>query len=214
MSILVGNIALNIALSCYLIHYLPQLWHNRNKLYLQKLNLHFHGILCISYLCDLIYGLGVGMPWQYLSVSILGIVFLSIQTGQLMSLHRNNPVFAAYNGLSLLVLMFFFILMVWPADKNFYIMVGFVEESTAVIFLIPAIYSNWRQKNAQALSIKYLCVNFSYYGFNAIAAHNLDWPLPTKLGTVCGATCLACLILQYRYYSRTLSETSPMSYQV
>jgi hypothetical protein len=75
---LIGSISLNISFILYLILYPSQIIHNQ-----KSLNLSLHLLLYSLYLFDLCYSFSNQLPWQYKTVSIIGLLLVSIQQTQL-----------------------------------------------------------------------------------------------------------------------------------
>jgi uncharacterized protein with PQ loop repeat len=202
MSHFVGQLALNVAFILYLLHYLPQLHHNRDRLNLQSVSLHFHGLLLISYLCDLGYGFGMGLPWQYVTISSMGTLCLLIQHVQLFFIHKTNRTYQLYTviGFSLSVLVVLELL--YSQSRMAFLTLGSISQASAIVFLIPAIIDNARRKESKSLHIGYLSMNLSCYASNFIAAYALNWPLPSQIGTLFGVLCVSILIAQYNFYRK------------
>ncbi len=201
MSDMLGAFALNLAFILYLIHYFPQLIHNTQNAKLQQVSLHFHGLLGISYLTDLCYGIGMQLPWQYRTVSLIGTICLGIQHCQLMKLHRQAWIFQGYTLLLAVILITFCINTFNDSSTHFFLLMGYVSQITSLIFLLPVIVRNFSQKKAQSLSISYLGLNWLCYGCTLTAAYCLHWPLPSKLGTLFGLLCLSTLMIQTIRYN-------------
>lgn len=199
----IGAIALNAAFVLYLIHYLPQLHHNRKKKQLQTISLHFHGLLGICYLSDLSYGMGMHLPWQYCTVSFIGTLCLAVQHQQLSALHRDNRIFHIYTWVFAAIFSLFILENALSPSPFFFLAMGYLAHTTALLFLLPVIIRNAKQKHARALSDGYLYLNSLCYLCNLIAALSLNWPFPSKIGASFGLGCLIILLLQRYYYHAT-----------
>ena len=209
MSERIGVIALNLAFALYLVHYIPQLCHNRRKEKLRYVSLHFHGLLGISYLCDLSYGVGMRLPWQYCTVSIIGSICLGIQHWQLKALHQHGKTFQIYTWIFSAILIIFVAENSLPSQQIVFLGMGYLAQASALLFLLPVIVRNIKQKKANALSMGYLGLNSLCYLSNLIAALSLNWPLPSRIGTCFGLTCL-CILLVQRFYYQSYQQ-SPLS---
>ncbi|MCC5792609.1 MAG: PQ-loop repeat-containing protein [Legionellaceae bacterium] len=201
MATLIGQTALNIAIVLYLIHYLPQLVHNMHAEKLRAVNVHFHGLLSISYLADLSYGFGLQLPWQYRLVSLTGTICLLIQHRQLQNIHAQAPVFRRYGLLLVAGLFLFCVSWVRPLSHPYYVLMGYLAQAGALLYLLPALHQNWRTKDVRGLSPNYLALNGLCYTCSLIAAFALDWPTPSKLGSSFGLCCLTILLVQYWQYA-------------
>lgn len=203
MSDVIGSVALNCAFILYLIHYFPQLIHNTRKEKLQRVSLHFHGLLGLSYLTDLSYGFGLQLPWQYRLVSIIGVVCISIQHWQLMKVHAKTSLFQGYSVLLGSLFLLFFITLLFTVDNAWFLGMGYISQGTALVFMLPVIVNNWKKQNAQSLSLGYLGLNTLCYTSTFTAAVCLHWPLPSKLGTLFGLACLFILMSQTFWYKHS-----------
>src|SRR5579871_6068684 len=74
-----ASVTLQISFLIYLIMGLTQIHHNIRRKSTEGLSWIMHLILLSSSLCDMGYGIGTSMPWQYYSVSLLGTGMLSLQ---------------------------------------------------------------------------------------------------------------------------------------
>jgi PQ loop repeat len=196
MSILIGYIALNIAFVFYLIHYLPQLFHNQSKKSLTQISLHFHGLLALCYLCDLSYAFGFAMPWQYCLVSIIGTLCLGIQHWQLAKLYHAKKAYHYYSAILLFLLLIVLYGLINPLNSLFYLLMGYASQFLALSFFIPQIIKNHQFKKVLALSMYYLVFELICYGCDFIAAFTLNWPTPSKIGVIFNLGCIFILLSQ------------------
>jgi len=200
MSDTIGNIALNMAFILYLVHYFPQLLTNRKVDNLEHLSLHFHGMLSICYLGDLIYGFGMGMPWQYRCVSTMGSCCLLIQHWQLHKIHHLNPLYQKYSVALLVMLLLFLYELLFEGSQSVYLTVGYLSHLAGIGYLIPVLFNNWVNKLTHALNWKYVSMNWLCYFLNCISAYCLQWPMPSKIGLAFGLFCLTSLLCQGLLY--------------
>lgn len=197
----IGHYTLNISMILYLIMYFPQLYHNRSER-LVDLSLHFHNLLTLYYIMDLIYGFGLLMPWQYRLVSTIGLICLIIQQIQLRRIHRKRRyfVFSAF-GLCLFgAFGIFSVLYQFP--KNFFIDLGYVSQAVALFYRFPQIYKNVGSMAALSLSMGYLTLMFFCAMCDNVSAWFLHWPAPSKLGAIISILLSGTLIIQWLLVKR------------
>ena len=86
----IGNITLNISFVLYLIVYIPQIIHNQKVANIAQLSFGLHFLLFSSYSFDLLYGFSSQLPWQYKTVSTVGLLLVTVQHIQLMKFFVNK----------------------------------------------------------------------------------------------------------------------------
>jgi len=204
----IGQIALNIATILYLIHYLPQLVHNRKAENRAQLNLHFHGLLSIAYLSDLIFAFGMNMPWQYCLVSVVGALCLVAQHLQLKKMYLQEKEFLVYQLIIAFFVLIFFASLYLKLPKPFFLIMGYICQAAIWFYTLPQIWHNYVNKHGLGLNNLYLGMNWSCYLLDVIAAMALNWPMPAKIGAFFGLTCSTFLIYQMMIYASNRLETA------
>jgi len=202
----IGQISLNIALVLYLIHYIPQLIHNNRTENRKQLSLHFHGLLSIAYLSDLIFAVGMNMPWQYCLVSVVGVLCLLTQHAQLKSMHGQKAQFISYQFLIGIFVILFVASIYLKLPKPFFLAMGFLCQAAIWIYTLPQIWKNYLYKQGQGLNNLYLGMTLACYFLDVVASTTLNWPVPAKLGAIFGLTCTTVLIYQMYIYKPTMVE--------
>jgi uncharacterized protein with PQ loop repeat len=195
-------LSLNISMVLYLISYIPQLRRNAKKNQLSNLSLHFHHLLMLSYITDLIYGFGLSMPWQYKTVSLVGTVLLLIQHKQLFALNSKNAyLIMSICAFCLLLVSSVLISLLFSQQIRFifFITIGYIAQTANLLYAAPQIYRNFTSSKAVlSLSIGYLTLNFICMLCDNISAWLLHWPLPSKLGAMVLTVFFSILIYQWR----------------
>jgi hypothetical protein len=196
----IGQVCLNIALVLYLIHYLPQLLHNRHVENRIQLNIHFHGLLSIGYLSDLIFAFGMNMPWQYCMVSTVGVVCLFMQHVQLKKQYHQRRLFSYYQLLIGFFAAIFFLSLYLKLPTPFFLGMGYVCQAAIWTYTLPQIWHNFRNKTGKGLHSAYLGMTIACYGLDVIASTTLHWPLPAVIGAFYGLACKTILLSQAILY--------------
>jgi len=192
----IGELTLDISTIIYLFSYIPQLIHNRHQKNLNELSLYFHDLLLFSFLTDIIYGLGMKMPWQYILVSLVGTVSLLIQHIQLFRLNKSRRLIVNSSLFLLLVLYAGILLIMNQPNRSLFILVGYASEGAGVIYCLPQILKNIDSRAAIALSGFYLGLEMASTLCDNVSAWFLSWPLPSKLGACFSLIVLLVLISQ------------------
>lgn len=195
MSQIIGKISLNISLVLYLINYAPQIFHNQMRPYLSGMSFYFHYLLLISWIADLIYGIGMHMPWQYRLVSVLGLLYLLIQHVQIRKIiveHRSFQ-YGSY-FLFCATVTGFLCLYFYKNNKLLFISLGYLSEIAGWISCFPQIIKNLTlTSSALSLSMIYLLLDLFSAFCDNVSAWVLVWPTPSKLGAIFSV--IICLIL-------------------
>lgn len=195
MSQIIGKISLNISLVLYLINYVPQIIHNQIRPYLSGMSFYFHYLLLISWISDLIYGIGMHMPWQYRLVSVSGLLYLLIQHIQIKkiivkyrSIHYDTYLLLCVSLIGFICLYFF------KHHKSLFISFGYISEIAGWISCFPQIIKNITlASSALSLSAIYLLLDLFSAFCDNVSAWVLSWPTPSKLGAIFSV--IICLML-------------------
>ena len=156
-----GNITLNIAFVLYLIVYVPQIRHNKNKHHLAELSISLHMIIMTSFVLDLLYGLLKPLPWQYRAVSIVALGTLCIQQLQLMRLAQQRGQILLFSTLGMFYLSLILILILTSvfyfdalsSSSNTILLIGWVSRIGFLSYIVPQIIKNYRMNSAKALKL-------------------------------------------------------------
>ncbi len=200
-----GQISLNISFILYLIFLWPQIIYNWKNKELHNLSLGFHFVLLFSYLADLLFAFSQNMPWQYKTVSSIGLICLFIQHFQLRNYYKFNFKLAQLFDfmtvfISLILLSGFVYFYQKPLIPKFLpSILGFIANIGFVFYLIPQIIKNRliNQAEGKSLSLVFLILSFSINILDLISAISLSWPLASKLGCLAGILIKIILIIQY-----------------
>lgn len=206
-----GNFTLNLAFVLYLVVYLPQIQHNKNKHHLAELSVSLHMIIMTSFVLDLLYALFKPLPWQYRAVSITALCTLSIQQLQLMHFaqqHRHIRLLTMLSlfSISLISLIGLFIFLgVFYFDaiadsSDTILIVGWISRLGFLSYVMPQIIKNYRLKSAKALSTMFLTISLLLSLLDLISAWCLDWGWPNKLGTPLTISLTLVLLWQKKRY--------------
>lgn len=146
-----------------------------------------HGILCLGYLCDLIYGFGLGMQWQYRVVTVSGLISLAIQHYQFgrYGLHRGIQVltYLMFSGLCMgLMFMIAWLLVFKSYPRHFYDTVGMLSNILWLSYALPQIVKNFIEKSTLGLSPYFVGIALFLNLCDTTSAWALQWDYPSKVG--------------------------------
>jgi len=185
----ISEITLNISFVFYLIFLLPQIFHNSINKQLKNLSLKFHFVLFFSYLADLLFGFFYNMPWQYKSVSLIGLLCLFIQHFQLAKYYKNN--IKTKNIFNLICIFILFILLIGfycifqklLIPKIIVKTLNLISSIGFFVYLIPQLIQNLKNNNALALNINFLILGLLINIFDLLSVFLLNWTLITKISS-------------------------------
>jgi uncharacterized protein with PQ loop repeat len=203
----IGTISLNIAFILYLGIYLPQILHNRNQSNLKQLSLNTHYLLYLGYVLDLMYGFTLHLPWQYKTVSIVGLSLLLLQHLQIIQsswLQKNSHALA--NHVLCLLVTFFIVLYFFIHKQMIFsetttLGLGFVSRICFLLYLLPQVIKNRISKSCNALSLLFIYLNLGLSILDMIAAWCLNWGWPNKLASPFSVILMGLLLGQVKKYA-------------
>jgi uncharacterized protein with PQ loop repeat len=173
-----GQIFLNLAFSLYLILYLPQIIHNSRLQKFDQMSLGMHFMILQAYACDLCYGLAKNLPWQYLTVSCIGLFFLCIQHGQWYRFKQKHS-----SNLSTTFLILGFCSLIWPwliyvhLPFNWQMLInGWISRIFFIAHFLPQILKNKSRKTrVEVINRHYLMISITLSMVDLSAAYLLNW---------------------------------------
>lgn len=199
----IGSSALNASFILYLLVYLPQIMHNRCKKNLANLSNGMHFSLFCGYFVDLCYGFCKHLPWQYKTVSIVGVILLVIQHVQIIIHRKQEKNFYAliFNILVLVAAAFFagtfFIKLHGRLSADTTIILGYVARFFFLIYLIPQLIKN-KYQSTTAVSPHMIYLSLILCVCDGISAWCLDWGWPNKIAMPFTLTLLLMLLRQQK----------------
>ena len=205
---LIGSISLNISFILYLILYIPQIVHNRKSTNIAQLSLSLHLFLYSSYFFDLCYGFSSHLPWQYKTVSIIGLLLVGIQHIQLMRFFIINryTLLARLSGiflvLNFIAIYYFFEIKNGVLAPQTTLLFGTIARVSGLIYCLPQILKNKVSKSANALSLHFLYLNLTLALLDTISSWCLDWGWPNKLAAPVNIVIMLIMINQIKKYNR------------
>jgi uncharacterized protein with PQ loop repeat len=211
---LIGSISLNISFILYLILYIPQIIHNQKSANIAQLSLSLHLLLYSSYLFDLCYGFSNQLPWQYKTVSIIGLLLVSIQHIQLTQFFIMNQrrllakLSIAFLILNFMGLYYFFKVEQGSLPYQTTLILGTAARIFGLRYCLPQIIKNKTLKSANALSVQFLCLNLTLALLDTISSWCLNWGWPNKLAapiTIAMMTIMLTQIKKYNYRPMSLA---------
>jgi len=203
----IGQISLNISATIYLIWFVPQIFLNFKRKDVKGLSILMHSILCIGYLCDLMYGFGREMQWQYKMVTIVGLLSLSVQHYQFFRYGLQQLNYRRiYTILSLVcILLLGYIIFTIPLNyhsKNFYDAAGMIANLAGITYMLPQIVKNHTNASTVGLSLSFIMLGIFLKSCDILSAYSLDWDYPSKIGPAVSLMGSLILVGQVIYFTR------------
>jgi len=216
---LLGQVSLDISTGAYLIWFLPQLFLNFKRHSTHGLSLSMHGLLCVGYLCDLVYGFGLGMQWQYRLITGIGLMSLCIQNYQFLKYgilkegnHEKSRIkniyFIFLNLIFLSLIIFALHILIFSKSahsfypRSFYDDLGMVANICWFTYMIPQIIKNYFSKSTLGLSPYFVLIALFLNLCDSTSAWALDWDYPSKIGPMTAFAKNLILIFQVGYYAK------------
>lgn len=182
-----GHFFLNLAFGLYLILYLPQLYHNARHQAFENMSFIMHMMILQAYSCDLFYGFSKHMPWQYLCVSMVGLLCLFIQHVQWF--YFRWKIYQKLDGPMMLMgvvcilwpmlLWYFFPHAVWQ-----YKIQAWSSRTLFIIHFLPQVIKYHHHEERKAISLHYLSLSISLSICDLIAAVCLNWDKANQIGSL------------------------------
>lgn len=203
----IGTICLNISFVIYIIVYIPQILHNHKAHNIAQLSITLHCLLYASYVFDLFYGFSRHLPWQYKTVSIIGLSLLIIQHLQLLKFYINQNQIVKISCFILLLILqivftcYFFIVAHSAVNASMTILFGSISRSCGLLYCVPQIIKNHALKSTKALSVHFTALNLFVSILDTISSWCLDWGWPNKLAAPINCFIMLILLGQARIYN-------------
>lgn len=204
----IGSVSLNLSFVLYLVVYIPQILHNQKITNLAQLSLCLHYLLLFSYAFDLLYGFSSHLPWQYKTVSVVGLFLVTVQHIQLIIYFTKKRLlfFVKLGGLVLLLtgisIAWFFMMMQAQLSSSSTLISGVIARACGLIYCFPQIIKNKRSKTAHAISLKFVYLNLTVAFLDSISAWVLDWGWPNKLAAPINILLMLVLMYQTKRYKQ------------
>lgn len=202
----IGHTFLNIAFGLYLILYLPQIWHNFRHKPFDRMSLLMHLMLFLAYSCDLFYGIARHMPWQYITVSLVGLSFLITQHLQWLAYRRqskknNNTHILLLQGMSIVFIPMTLFLF-FPESKWQMQLQAWVARICFLLHFLPQILKYHRHDlRRDAINILYLSLSLCLSFCDLIAAICLHWDMANLFGSMLSLCLKTYLSIQIMFAS-------------
>lgn len=196
-----GQYTLQISFVLYLSMLVAQNIHNLRRRSTLGLSWVMHVIMLTSYVCDIGYGLGTSLPWQYYSISLTGAAMLALQHFQFWYFRpRQAPRSYVYVTIGLLALLGLVLsrLLDRAAHQQFFTLLGFVSVLGWNGSDLPQLIVNRRLRSTQGLALPFVMLGILGISCDIISAYGLDWGLPNKIGAPV-SFCLKMLLL-YQFW--------------
>ena len=208
-----GMITLNISFVIYLIWLVPQIILNFQRKSTSGLSLMMHHILLGGYLCDLLYGFGNALQWQYRTVTIIGLISLTIQHYQFWRYGFKNEIqkkqYKILTACFTIFLIYMFIGLKFNIISSLtYTSAGMLSQLCWLSYAAPQILKNYHSQSTTGLSAFFVIFAISLNICDAISAWSLNWPIPSKIGPLCALFLHILLFLQYYRYQQTRTAFS------
>jgi uncharacterized membrane protein (UPF0136 family) len=207
----IGNISLNISFVLYLIVYIPQIIHNQKVENIAQLSFGLHLLLFSSYSFDLVYGFASQLPWQYKTVSTVGLLLVTVQHIQLIKFFVNKQLLLRLTLSIFLIILnciaiyYFFIIQHRVLDSNNTFIVGTAARICGLIYCFPQIIKNCILKSANAISLKYIYLNLVLALLDTCSSWSLNWGWPNKVAAPCSVVIMLLMLYQINKYEHRVN---------
>ena len=201
-----GTFTLNLSFILYLCVYLPQIIHNRILENLKNLSLPMHLILYLGYVLDLLYGFSRNLQWQYKTVSIVCLGFMTLQSLQLAGYIAVSSKIKFYMIHTLLFAVLCAIAFIFITNHSTFsptttLYIGFISRACFLSYTLPQIIKNYWFKTANAISPGFLYLNLILASLDLISAWSFDWGWPNKLAPPFSMICILILLAQRKQFN-------------
>jgi len=210
----IGSISLNISFVLYLSLLAPQLFHNYTYRNTQHLSWGMHYAMFTSYIFDLLYGFGRHMQWQYKTVTIIGLICLTVQHIQIYrySGFTSKQQQHYWWSTGLLISLFISVVIGWGffnLSPTIFIGAGAMAQIGWLIYVIPQIFKNHRIQSTAGISVYFVLLLIFLATCDTISAWTLGWDWPNKYGTPVGIILRLILLYQFYMFARTTVVSTP-----
>jgi uncharacterized protein with PQ loop repeat len=187
--------------------FIPQIVLNFKRKNTEGLSIFMHSILFMGYLCDLMYGFGCNMQWQYRMVTVVGLISLSMQHYQIGHYHSNHAKEKRiYKFLTitypLLFIVCLSVILFSHFDKSIFDLLGMCTNACWLIYGIPQIIKNYNNQSTLGLSTLFVCFSIFLNLCDSTSAWALHWDYPSRIGPLLALTQNFILLLQVIYYAK------------
>lgn len=216
----IGHLTLNVSFVLYLVVYIPQIIHNQKNANIAQLSVILHVLLFLSYLFDLLYGFASHLPWQYKTVSIVGLVLVTIQHIQLIKFFIAKELVSLVKTsiflliISVIVIYYFFVMREGALTNNTILILGVGARICGLIYCLPQLIKNSITKSANALSSKYIHLNLILALLDTCSSWCLNWGWPNKLAAPITAIIMLVMLYQINRYQHQPSGLQLKGMQV
>ena len=216
---LLGEITLSISTILYMIWMWPQILHTQKRKTTEGLSFQLHICLFIAACCDLIYGNGQDMEWQFRLVTISLLICLIIQHIQFLRFKKTklniyissntnkktivvNRIYIATIILTSLLVISILIILDKHYSNNTYNNIGFVSVIFYHLYTIPQIYKNHQLKSTDALSNSFIYILIILSTLDLCSAISLSWNWPSLVGPSSALVTAIILLYQLQSYKK------------
>ena len=168
-----------------------------------------HYVMCGSYTLDLLYGFGRHMQWQYKTVTMIGLICLTIQHlqiycyGDFNMRQRQQYLLCTFIFLCLFLSMIYG-LVVAQIPPNVLIWSGGISQVGWLIYVIPQIFKNYRIQSTTGVSV-YFALLIIFLGLcDSVSAWSLGWDWPSRYGAPLGIILKLILLHQFFKYRNSV----------
>lgn len=206
-----GWVSLNLAFLLDSLYYFPQVFKNHKRKEKLDISIAMHFVILLGSVSEFLYSFGRHMPWQYQLTTINCLIPVSIQYYQLWRVNDNPKLFKICHRLFLLwsVVLSLLYYLINQTDL-IALFNGYLTQICFSIALIPQIIKNYKQGNADALSLPTFTMTFITSCCDIISAWSLDFDAPSRYGSIMIIMLETTCILQILFYRHRYTLT-PLS---
>lgn len=182
----------------YCIQFIPQIIHNyRNKKALANISILTQFGIFITLLCDIVETVGFGYNWQYAAVAMVYLIGVCTQQLQISFYHKKMPELV---NISFIVLFALAMLAMGSNNITFYNIIDNIGFIVNILYWLPQIYKNHKQKRADGFSLMFILIAFTSTNLYLVSSILLSWDLVFKLNAVLMLPIISTLLFQKFQY--------------
>ncbi|MCP4176537.1 MAG: PQ-loop repeat-containing protein [bacterium] len=167
----IGELALDISLFSYFVHFIPQILHNYKNPDLKNISVITQELYIVGIACDLIYGSGFGYPWQYILVDFIYLGYLLLQDIQILHKIKSHYKYLIYNSIFICICVLISVYLLSynieykDSDINssnvIFWVCGYISTIIWFVLWLPQIAKHWKNKNADGYSVLFWIIGLA-----------------------------------------------------
>lgn len=213
-----GFITLSCSSCLYMVWLLPQIIYNAQRRSISGISFGWHALLLLGSCFDLLYGLGMHMPWLYVLVTLASLTALCIQHLQWWYYKVRSDLCSLFGLwqfwlLTISVISIITVSLLAKLDwlecpVSLYDLAGLMANISFVLYVLPQISKQYIDKQAEGISVWFVGLTMLLNTFDIFSAYALHWAWPSLVGPPFAFCCNLVLLYQLRLYVKPLFMSS------